>query len=460
MRTSATSLFRLPAFVFGLGLVFAGQACAQTVTHVAAGYQHTIFSKSDGSLWGMGDNSSGGLGLGFTPSLTNVPQEILSSGVGLVAAGYDHTLFQMGNTLWAMGENSHGELGDGTFNPHYFPEQVYSTGSRNFAVGPIAAGGFHSQFATYGVILSSGGLWEMGDNGYGELGDGAVTNHNSPEEILAVSPGNAATAVACGFWHSLFVRPAGSLWVMGLDIFGALGDGQSGGGVQTNLPEMIVSSGVSTVAGGGYFSLFTKSDGSLWGMGDNSSGQLGDSTTQPRLTPEQVVFNGVTAIAAGTYHSLFIKSNGSLWGMGDNAHGELGIGTTNEAHLPVLIVGSNVVAVAAGNAFSLFIKSNGGLWGMGNNNFGQLGTGDYADRLAPVEIVPPPRPSVTSISLSGSNVVVMWPSNTVGFYLQSATNLVPPVSWSGVPDATNTYADQFALTNPLTGSQRFFRLSE
>lgn len=31
---------------------------------VAAGYSHTVFIKSDGSLWGMGDNLSGQLGLG------------------------------------------------------------------------------------------------------------------------------------------------------------------------------------------------------------------------------------------------------------------------------------------------------------------------------------------------------------------------------------------------------------
>src|SRR5260370_28777430 len=35
--------------------------------------------------------------------------------------------------------------------------------------------------------------------------------------------------------------------------------------------------------------LFVKSDGSLWGMGYNYGGQLGDGTTTDRHTPERIV---------------------------------------------------------------------------------------------------------------------------------------------------------------------------
>src|SRR3954470_9028782 len=65
--------------------------------------------------------------------------------------------------------------------------------------------------------------------------------------------------------------------------------------------------------------LFLKSDGSLWGMGNNQLGQLGDGTysaTAPVFginRPEQIMASGVTAIAAGFGHSLFLKSDGSLW---------------------------------------------------------------------------------------------------------------------------------------------------
>src|SRR5208282_3867133 len=91
---------------------------------------------------------------------------------------------------------------------------------------------------------------------------------------------------------------------------------------------------VTTAAAGEWHSLFLKSDGSLWAMGWNGNGQLGDGTygSPPYYginRPEQIVASGVTVIAAGFSHSLFLKSGGSLWAMGANSYGQLGDGTGN-----------------------------------------------------------------------------------------------------------------------------------
>ena len=67
----------------------------------------------------------------------------------------------------------------------------------------------------------------------------------------------------------------------------------------------------------------------------------------------------VTAVAVGYYHTLFIESDGSLWGMGRNDHGQLGDGSTTDRYVPVMIEPSDVVAVAAGAHHSLFLKSDG-----------------------------------------------------------------------------------------------------
>ena len=58
-------------------------------------------------------------------------------------------------------------------------------------------------------------------------------------------------------------------------------------------------------------------------MGRNYEGQLGDSSTTNSTSPVKVVDAFVSAIAAGYNHSLYRKSDGSLWGMGNNFSGQL-----------------------------------------------------------------------------------------------------------------------------------------
>jgi alpha-tubulin suppressor-like RCC1 family protein len=219
----------------------------------------------------------------------------------------------------------------------------------------------------------------MGYNYYGQLGDGTYGGvqggTNRPEQIVASN----VTAISAGADHSLFLKSDGSLWGMGINGNGQLGDGTYN---TTNLPERIVASNVMAIAAGANFSLFLKTDGSLWAMGENDSGQLGDGTYNRTNKPERIVTSNVTAIAVGEYFSLFLKSDGSLWAMGGNDFGQLGDGTyfsvspwgTNN---PEQIVTSNVTAIAAGGWHSLFLKNDGSLWGMGWNNQGQLGDGTY-----------------------------------------------------------------------------------
>ena len=195
--------------------------------------------------------------------------------------------------------------------------------------------------------------------------------------VTTISQAQPVTKIAAGYQHSMFLKGDGSLWVMGYNIQRALGDGTSGFDVQTNFPELILTSDVIAVAAGGSHSLFLKSDGSLWAMGDNSSGQLGNGSYFSAKQPVNIVGSDVTAIAAGSGYSLFLKSDGSLWGMGDNGLGQLGDGSYNATNAPEQIVASNVTAIAAGFAHTLFLKRDGSLWAMGFNDSGQLGDGTY-----------------------------------------------------------------------------------
>jgi len=145
-----------------------------------------------------------------------------------------------------------------------------------------------------------------------------------------------------------------------------------------------VATNVVAVAAGENHSLFVKADGTLWAMGYNGDGELGNGTTVNTNRPVSVASN-VVGVAAGQYHSLLVKADGSLWAMGGNGSGQLGNGTTGDSSLPVS-VSSNVVAVAAGKYHSLFMKADGTLWAMGYNYYGQLGTGGNVDTNWPVSV--------------------------------------------------------------------------
>jgi len=207
---------------------------------------------------------------------------------------------------------------------------------------------------------------------------GAVT-------VTRIAQGNCAA-------HALFIMSDGSLWGMGNHSCGQLGDGQPDTltwwmYLCTNKPEQIVASNVVAVASGAYFSLFLKSDGSLWGMGSSDWGQLGLGAIYWTNSPTQIVPRGVTAIAAGFDHSLFLKSDGSLWVMGDNSYGQLGDGSYDSTNRPQKIVARGVEAIAAAGRHSLFLKTDGSLWGMGANDCGQLGDGTTDDTNRPIKIV-------------------------------------------------------------------------
>jgi len=434
---------------------------APAVTAVAAGSGHSLFIRSDGSLWGMGANFDGELGLGSNVITTNQPTLIVSNGVGGVAAGLAHTLFRMGTSLWVMGGNDDGQLGDGSTTYHYVPEKIF-TGSGGTSISLIGtgSGAVHSLFATSGLIGGSTALRGMGNNPNGELGDGTYTNHLMPETIQT----GGMLSAAMGQEHSLFVKSDGSLWAMGDDEEDQLGV-FFGFQQNTNRPVEVVSNNVTTVAAGYFHSLFIKSDGSLWAAGLNDSGQLGDNSTGEAPFPVEIVTNGVTTIAAGAEHSVFIRSDRCLWGMGDNTYGQLGGGFAVGYHVPTPIA-SNVVAVAAGDYYTLFVKTDGSLWGMGKDNFGQLGDGGSSNRLTTFEILAGPQPVITGVSVSGTNL------NLTGFNGVSGETLVTLMSsnvtqaliqWQPVATNLLNVTGNWTITatnavDPASSAHRFYIL--
>ncbi|MGI8966095.1 MAG: RCC1 domain-containing protein, partial [Limisphaerales bacterium] len=177
--------------------------------------------------------------------------------------------------------------------------------------------------------------------------------------------------------------------------------------------------------------------------------------------PTQIISNGVVAVACGAYHSLFLKSDGSLWGMGWNNYGELGDGTTNIINMPELIVSSDVVKIAAGAFHSMFLKSDGSLWAMGRNAVGGLGDGfndSYPYSLVPEQIYPLPQPLLTSSISSQTNLQFKATCQLGGiFYLLSSTNIDQPLSqwtpvWTNLIDFHSINNFNATITNSMSSN--------
>jgi hypothetical protein len=64
------------------------------------------------------------------------------------------------------------------------------------------------------------------------------------------------------------------------------------------------------------------------------------------------------------------------------------------------------------------------------------------------------------IVYSRTNVIVGWSTSFPGYMLQSTTNLSPPVIWATVSPAPGIVGTYYAVTNVITGSRKFYRLTQ
>jgi uncharacterized repeat protein (TIGR03803 family) len=98
--------------------------------------------------------------------------------------------------------------------------------------------------------------------------------------------------------------------------------------------------------------------------------------------------------------------------------------------------------------------------GIDGGFYGTTLAGGLADYGTVFRLTAPPQPPQLTILLKPASIVLTWRANVGGFSLQSTTNLVGPTVWatnSAQPVLVNGW---YTVTNPISGAQRFFRLSQ
>lgn len=233
------------------------EALVSDAVSVAAGGRHTLIIKSDGSLWGVGDNSYGQLGLG-TDDEIRAFTKIVPKNVIQVSADGDNTLFVLSDgSLWGMGRNDEGQLGIGSKGQQLYPEMIVSEGVRSVSLS----------FSHAAFVKEDGSMWTMGRNEFGQLGDGTNTDRLAPVKVIA----SEVSAVEAGGFSTFAIMEDGSAWGMGSNANGQLGDGSK---QNRNLPTRIHFGNVAAISAGDAWTHFLRSDGALWGAGANYYGQL------------------------------------------------------------------------------------------------------------------------------------------------------------------------------------------
>jgi hypothetical protein len=235
----------------------------------------------------------------------------------------------------------------------------------------ISAGGRHTL-----VICEDSTAQSWGYNGYGQLGNGNITEQYSGVKVIGLSE---VVFVAGGLFHSIFIKKDGTAWTCGRNKLGPLGDGTS---TDRHIPVQVSKlSDVIQASGGGEHSLFLKRDHTVWACGANAAGQLGDGSTLNKMEPVAVIgLTDVIQVAAGAEFSLFLKMDGSVWACGHNGFGQFGNGTNGSSKIPVQIIGlTDIISITAGEWHSLFVKKDGTVYSSGRNQYGQLGNGTQTD---------------------------------------------------------------------------------
>jgi alpha-tubulin suppressor-like RCC1 family protein len=238
-----------------------------------------------------------------------------------------------------------------------------------------------SSVAVHSVFLATNGrLYSWGPNSYHCLGHGPEQNLafvDTPTELVApdLYTDGGFKAFAAGEQHNLLLTNKSRIIVWGRNEDGQLGLGHDKE-VPTpvpipNFPDKQIPTQVHC---GAHFSAVLTEDGSVYTMGYNDSGQLGDGNQgsgKSRHVPAKVnIPTPVVEITCGWYTMLALTKSGEVYGWGNNVYEQLQISLSASISLPTLSPSLNgFVHLQAGVRHVLGFR-DGVLFSWGENNFG------------------------------------------------------------------------------------------
>ena len=327
-------------------------------------------------LWGIGPGHDGQGGQNNTVAYSSPVQ--LTGTTWKYASSNNDIVFatKTDGTLWQWGNDNYRMVSGGNgarSSPVQTPGTTWNKLSNS---GPSGTGHM-------GFIKTDGTLWTMGYNVYGQLGDNSTTNRSSPTQLA----GTTWKQMSHGHYYSYATKTDGTLW--------AFGEGQEGQMAQndrTNRSSPIQIPGTTWAWNTGYKgAIASKTDGTLWSWGNNEQGNLGQNNQAEYSSPVQIPGTTwpTTEFKMASLNRGFaaIKTDGTLWAWGWGVYGQLGVNSEVTYSSPVQIGTETTWSTINVTGETVrAIKTDGTLWAWGQNSYGQLGQNDTDKRSSPVQV--------------------------------------------------------------------------
>jgi uncharacterized repeat protein (TIGR03803 family) len=428
------------------------------------------------SLGGSADNgtvfSVNGDGTGFTNlhSFT----ALLNSSTNMDGANPGAGLLLSGGTLY--GTASHGGTSG---NGAVFKVNTDGTGFQNlhsFTATSIVFANSDGAFPEAGLVLSSETLYGTASYG-GPSGNGTVFKVKTDGTGFTTLHSFSATPSA-PWTNADGAYPYGGLVLSGNTLYGTASSGGSSGNgtvfrINTDgtgfakLHGFTATSGtVSTNADGAMpYAGLVLSNNTLYGTAAYG-GRSGDGTVFKVNTDA----SGFAVLHSFTHGSDGAVPYGGLSLSGNILYGTAeygGLGTPGSGTVFALYTdGGSFVTLytftAGSGSYPRITNIDGaypqaGLVLSGNTLYGTAWSGGGSGNGTVFKLSLAPRLSITS---AGGNVIVTWPTNSIGATLESATSLASGTVWTNVPSGPVVVQGRNSVTEPVSAGQRFYRLSQ
>jgi alpha-tubulin suppressor-like RCC1 family protein len=329
---------------------FAEETIPDLSNSISSGGVHTCALSKTGSGYCWGNNVFGQLGIGSSDSRSHPTRILLFSFLSSISAGGFHTCaVTRAGVGYCWGNNDFGQLGK---NIVEITPVDPPNGESALTFLSIVAGGTHSCGLT---IAGKAYCW--GNAQYGRLGNNASTGSSStPVPVAAPTGGSSLTfsSLSAGSDHTCGITSTGAAYCWGYNFYGQLGNGNSGTDANSAVPVLVSApSGItwSSISTGGNHTCAVATTGQAYCWGNDSVGQLGNSSTlnDDSAKPVEVAAplggNALTfsSIAAGAAHTCALTTTGTAHCWGIDGAGQLGNGSggVSSSGLPVAVVSNS-----------------------------------------------------------------------------------------------------------------------